>query len=335
MPVMPISTQKFYCCRCGTAYSRQSGYFSVSHSPAFRGTGYIPICNDCADKIFDSYCELYGDQRKAMRRICMILDLYWSDAIYDMVEKQAGMRSKVRTYIGKANIVRYIDKNFDDTIKEEEEAAAGSSINRAIGVSAGADEPEEEINISEDVILFWGPGYPPEMYLELEGRRAYWISRFPSNYEFDIGEEALIRQICNIEIDINHDRAAGKSIDKNVNTLNTLLGSLNLKPAQQKKEDVDTELERMPLGVGIQKWEFSRPLPETPKSLSDVSGAIKNITTWYLGHACKMVGLKNSYTKLYEDAMNDLRVKAPEYDEEDDDTLLADIFGGAKKNGGD
>ena len=101
---------------------------------------------------------------------------------------------------------------------------------------------------------------------------------------------------------------------------------MNLKPAQ-KKEDADLELEKMPLGVGIQKWEYSRPLPETPKEKRDIRGTIRNITTWYLGHVCKMVGVKNSYCKMYEDSMDELRVKHPEYDEEDDDTLLSDIFG--------
>ena len=61
--------------------------------------------------------------------------------------------------------------------------------------------------------------------------------------------------------------------------------------------------------------------------------AIKNITTWYLGHACKMVGLRNSYCKMYEDAMDELRVKHPEYDEEDDDSLLNDIFGSPQSSG--
>ena len=36
----PQSNQKFICCRCGTAFSRQKGYFPVSHSPMYRGTGY-------------------------------------------------------------------------------------------------------------------------------------------------------------------------------------------------------------------------------------------------------------------------------------------------------
>ena len=46
-----------------------------------------------------------------------------------------------------------------------------------------------------------------------------------------------------------------------------------------------------------------------------------------------MVGLRNSYCKMYEDAMDELRVKHPEYDEEDDDSLLNDIFGSAQSSG--
>lgn len=327
---MPVSTQKFYCFRCGTAYSRQKGYFPVSHSPMYRGTGFLPFCNDCLDKLYDYYKDELGSDREAMRRICMKIDLYWCDAIFDMVERTAGINSKVRSYIGKTNIIRYIDKTYDDTIADEANNPKEISLpENTDGQPGYIQEVEEEIiDVPEDVILFWGPGYTPKMYLELEDRKRYWTSRYPAGYNFDIGEEALIRQICNLEIDINHDRAAGKSIDKNVNTLNTILGSANLKPAQ-KKDESDTDLEKMPLGVGIQKWEYYRPLPETYKDNIDVRGTIKNVTTWFLGHACKMVGLKNSYTQMYEDAMEELRVKAPELDDEDDDSVLTDIFGGS------
>lgn len=331
----PISNQKFFCSRCGMAFSRQKGYFPVSHSPMYRGTGYLPICNDCIDTLFDEYRVSLGGEREAMRRICMKLDLYWHDNIYDMVERTAGTSSRVRNYIGKTNIVRYIDKSFDDTILEEERSgqaapAAGDVVQPGYLMEECAEE--EQIDIPEDVALFWGPGYTPKMYLELEDRRRFWMSRFPDNYSFDIGEEAIIRQICNLEIDINHDRAAGKSIDKNVNTLNTLLGSANLKPTQ-KKEEADADLEKMPLGVGIHKWEYYRPLPDTRAELRDTRGTIRNVTTWFLGHACKMVGLKNSYSRMYEEAMEELRVKVPELDDEDDDSVLTDLFGGSSAGG--
>ena len=332
-----IGSPKFYCCSCGTAFSRQKGYFPVSHSPMYRGTGYLPFCAECMDNLFDTYKQELGSDRKAMRRICMKIDLYWNDIIYDMVERTAGVNSRVRNYIGKTNIVRFIDKSFDDTILEESaiEKKTTLQVDNISSVCLLENEELEEIlEIPEEVMLFWGPGYTPKMYFELEERRIFWISKYPKGYNFDIGEEALLRQLCSLEIDINHDRAAGKSTDKNINTLNTLLGSSNLKPTQKKNEEADADLENMPLGVGIQKWEYNRPLPETQENMKDIRGTIKNITTWYLGHVCKMVGLKNSYCKMYEDEMDGLRVNHQEFEDDDDDTLLSELFGGTGSDGG-
>ena len=323
---LPRSTQKFICCRCGTAFSRQKGYFPVSHSPMYRGTGYLPMCNDCVEDVYEQYRDSLTNDREAMRRICMKLDLYWNDSIYDMVERTAGVQSRVRNYIGKTNLVKYIDKTFDDTLFEEatkNTSKHSDSFEFNEQMVADSSELEEDISsIEQSVIDFWGVGYTPSFYSELERRYRDWTGNSPVS---EPSERSLYRQICILETTIARDSAQGKAIDKNVNALNTLLGSMNLKPTQ-RKEDTDADLERMPLGVGIQKWEYSRPLPETPKEKKDVRNTIRNITTWYLGHVCKMVGLRNSYCKMYDDAMNNLRVNHPEYDEEDDDTLLSDIF---------
>lgn len=50
-----VSNHKYYCCRCGTAYSRQKGYFPVSHSPMYRGSGYLPICSNCIEELYEQY----------------------------------------------------------------------------------------------------------------------------------------------------------------------------------------------------------------------------------------------------------------------------------------
>lgn len=342
-----LPSPKFYCCRCGRSYSRLNGSFPVSHSPMYRGTGYLPICSECVDDLYEGYKKELGNDRDAMRRICMKLDLYWNDSIYAMVERVSGVQSRVRTYIGKTNLLKYIDKTFDDTILEEEAASKDEFTKRVDDAVSeklkcieygsaqelsrncensydGGDEQTENSRkeIKQEDIEFWGPGYDFDFYGDLNRRWAGWTQ---GSDVTDPSERSLYKQICLLEATITRDSAQGKAIDKNVNALNTLLGSMNLKPAQ-KKDDADGELDKMTLGVGIQKWEFSRPLPETPKNMVDIRGTIKNITTWYLGHACKMVGLRNSYCKMYEDAMDRLRVSHPEYDEEDDDSILNDLF---------
>lgn len=325
--ITPPSNQKFICCRCGTAYGRQKGYFPVSHSPMYRGSGYLPICNDCIETVYEQYRSKLADDREAMRRICMKLDLYWNDHIYEMVERTVGVNSRIRNYIGKTNLIKYIDKTFDDTLLEEavqntEQHSDSFMFNDTTLSNALSNDEYDLSSIEQSVIEFWGVGYSPDFYTELERRYNDWTDGTPVS---DPSERALYRQICLLETTIARDSAKGKAIDKNVNALNSLLGSMNLKPAQ-RKDEADTELDRMPLGVGIQTWEFQRPLPDTPDELKDRSHIVKEITTWFLGHACKMVGLKNSYCKMYETAMDELRVKRPEFADEDDDTMLSDIF---------
>ena len=314
----PIFATRFYCSRCGTSYSRQKGFFPVSHSPMYRGSGYFSICSACVDEMYEDYRRKLGSDRAAMKRMCMKLDLYWNEKIYEMAERAAGVNSRVRSYISKTNIIRYIDKTYDDTIAEEDQAARdGQPIDIPLSPPAAKEARYEAIEVPQEIKDFWGPGYSPEMYLELDERYKYWMSKYQGGKP-DIGEEAIIRQICNLEIDINHARATGQPIDRSVNALNTLLGSANLKPTQ-KKDNSDGDLENTPFGMLIRKWEDTRPIPEPDPELQDVDGLRKYITIWFLGHLCKMLNIKNSYCKMYEDEMERLRVSAPKFDDEEDD----------------
>lgn len=42
-----------------------------------------------------------------------------------------------------------------------------------------------------------------------------------------------------------------------------------------------------------------------------------------------MLGIKNTYCRLYEEEIAKMRVDRPEYEDEDDETLFNDIFGGS------
>ena len=175
---------------------------------------------------------------------------------------------------------------------------------------------EYDIEVPEEVVVFWGPGYTPSMYMELEQRRAYWMSKYPDDTVLDIGEEAIIRQICNLEVDINRDRVRGKSVEKSINALNNLLGSANLKPMQKK----ETEELYIPFGVEIAKWEMEEPIIDPDPEFEDVDGIKKKVTAWFLGHLCKMCGIKNSYVKEYEDEMAQYTIERPTYEEDESDT---------------
>lgn len=328
-----VGSSNVVCCKCGHSYGRRKGYFPVSYSTLYKGIGYIPYCKDCIDVMYNKYLSICGDAKDAVRQVCRKLDLYWSDSVYEFVERKNTTRSMMTGYIARVNTVTYAGKCYDDTL-ESEGTLWGWTENNSVSLKQtettipdiSKSDNDDLSQIPQEVINFWGSGYTASMYTELEQRYAYWLENLPKDLDFDVGTTAIIRQICSLELDINRDRAAGKPVDKNVNALNSLLGSANLKPSQQRTEDIDATLTNTPLGVWLYRYENKRPLPEIDEELKDVNGIIRYILIWVRGHLAKMMGLKNSYSKMYEDEMARLRVEKPEYDEDDDEEFLNKVF---------
>jgi len=247
--------------------------------------------------------------------------------MFDSVEKTNTTHSMMTSYISKINGLKYAGKCYDDTLREE----GGLWIDGVVYTNAGtqvADETVEHkltVDIDPKVIEFWGTGFSSDFYSELDRRYKGWTDGISSS---DTGERAIYQQICILEATINRDSAAGKPIDKHVNALNSLLGSANLKPQQKKRDEANSGFDNTPFGVWIRRWEEPRPIPETDPELQDGNKIVKYILTWFSGHIGKMLGIKNLRSKLYEDEIERYRVEMPEYEDEDDDVLLNNIFGG-------
>lgn len=322
-----LSSDKAICYKCGTQYGRLKGNFPVNYSALYKGVGYIPICKSCIDKMYDGYLAGCNDPKRAVRQMCRKLDLYWSESVYDVVSRKSTTRTMMTQYIAKINSITYAGKSYDDTLSEEGTLWNFTNVAPEIEEAEPADDdiPEEVGNIPEDVVTFWGKGYSGEMYDILEEKFAYYKKNLPPNTKIDIGVERLLRQVCIMEAKVDKDSAAGRSVEKTVETYAKLLGDLNLKPAQQKDDSVSS-VENTPFGVWIRRWENQRPIPEPDPELKDADGIVKYVLTWFYGHLAKMFGIKNAHSRLYDEEVERLRVDHPEYEDEDDDDFLYDIF---------
>lgn len=333
MPI-EVSSDKVICFRCGKAFSRRRSFFPVSYAILYKGVGYLPFCRDCIETMYNTYLSQCNNAKDAVHQMCRKLDVFWSESLFDSVFRQNTTRTVMSQYLAKLSTVSYAGKSYDDTLASEgtlwlfsssAPTLTPESQPLVLETDEDADTDSDE-PVSEEVVAFWGPGYTPNMYRGLEQRRSYWMSRFPQGADMDIGTEALIRQICSLELDINRDRAAGKAVDKSVTALNTLLGSANLKPKQ--KDDAAAGLVEIPLGVWLHRYENERPLPEIDDDMKDVNKIQKYVFTW-LGHVCKMLGKKNGFSRLYEQEVQRLRVERPEFVDEDDEEMIMDVLDGS------
>lgn len=194
-------------------------------------------------------------------------------------------------------------------------------------------EDEDVQAPTKEMIRFWGTGFTPDLYCKLQRRYETWTA---NKGELDQTQEALYRNVCILEETINRNMMAGKPIEASTKALNETLGALNEKPVQKDQKDAgDVAFDSHPFGVGIKMCENTRPIPEPDPMFQDVDGVVKYITTWFLGHLCKMLGIRNSYCKLYEQEMERLRIERPEFESEDTETLFNDIFTDDISPGGD
>lgn len=319
------------CHRCGTGFSKRAGSFPASYAEINRGVGFLPVCRQCLSDLYAKYLGETGDSKLAVRHICRKFDIYWSESLFLSSEKKSVANTVISEYIRRVCNVAYAGKSYDDTLKEEGrfEAQQGdvSYLGKQAIEEAVCQTNSAECNTTEDdkppvpdsIKSFWGAGYSDDMYLILQKRYDQWVERLGGDtfVNGDTGTEALLRQICGLEIDINRERDAGRPADKYVTVLNNLLGSAKLKPVQ--KEDDNSAFECTPFGLWIDRWEHKRPIPET--KCKDDGGLKKYITVWFYGHLCKMLGIKNHYCKLYEEEMEKWRVQVPEFDGTDDEFL--------------
>lgn len=273
--VIELSSSTSVCRRCGIAYGKLKGFFPVSYAALYKGSGYLPYCKQCIDDMYVGYLKECGNPKDATRQMCRKLDLYWSEKVFEQTMIKNTSRTVFSTYMTKINTIAYSGRSYDDTLIEED--SMWSWVTEDAKVEGDKDDHNDDKTLEPDegVVAFWGPGYTPEMYAELEQRLQYYRSKMPEGSSQDMNTEMLLRQIAMIEIDINKARADGRPVDKMTNSLSSLLNALQ-KP---KKDEVDSAAVNTPFGVWIKRWEDQRPIPEIDEDLKDIDG-IKKIYSY-------------------------------------------------------
>lgn len=341
-PLHAITKTTCFC--CGELVDDKN-FYSV-HSPFYENKKKSPICKTCIGKLFDYYVKIYKKQgimqadEFAIRRICMTLDVYFSQDCVNKAritmqradrktskEQNAADRKLINFYMKLNNLSQNKSKDYENTIEEEwreiSEQHKVSTIIKNI-----VEEKDEKI---KKAIQFFGDGFLDEDYIFLQDQYDDWTSRHECQTK---AQEEIFKDICFNRLQNIKALREGKDTKNIASSFQQMLDSGKLKPKQNKG---DTISESQTFGTLIDKWENTRPLPEIDKELNDVDCIGKNFDAFIRGHTCKMVGLENAYSHLYESELRKYTVNRPEYNDENDEEIVFDaIFGaGVKDEEGD
>ena len=304
----------FRCTRCGFTTVSDVNKFPTVYSSLYKCNDYkLPICKNCIDDLYNNvYYPKYLDQNKAVRRICMIYDIYYDEELVKMSAIGARPSHLMTFYLQKTQLQQYANKTYDNTLDIEAEQE-GNIVNYT-DLADG--------DIPEDTIKFWGFGFSKEDYEYLDERYATWSACYDINTE---SMSTIFRNICMIELQILKGVQGDGKVEQLYNQLNNFMNSAGIQPKQSSDNAAS---DSMVFGVLIKKWEDNEPVPDPLPEWRDVDGIRRYITVYFLGHLCKMFGIKNAWSELYEEEIAKYTVNKPQITEENiNQVSYEDIFG--------
>lgn len=321
---------KLQCLCCGKEYDSESFY--ISNSIQFKAIKKLPYCIDCLDNIYNDYKNEYikleydNPEKKAVQRVCMAFDLYYSDKIYDSAVRYYSKKSHqsknslnfISFYFQQLKLAQYKNKNYNSTVANQHQEA------KEIECLSMVDDNNNDIKneLITKAKKFFGSGFDDNDYLFLQEQYEDWTTRHECQTK---SQEEMFKQICFTQLELLKATRA-KMDTKDLQA--TFLKQLEASKLQPKQNKNNTLSESQTFGTLIDKLENTRPVADIDEDLQDVDNIGLLLDVFFRGHLAKFMGLKNGLSKIYDKYMKKYTVEKPEYqDEEDTEALFDSIFG--------
>ena len=320
---------KRICFYCGKEYVDTNFY--KSYSNFYSNIGKVPYCKQCIEKFYQQYFDRYTNEgcltpeRNAVKRLCMIFDIYFNEKAYSDAVNNAQKRniniSPMGAYMKMIQLQQHQDKSYDNTLADEEkEKFIANASNVAL----------TNTTVEQETRDFFGNGFTDEDYNFLKREYSDWTARHECNTK---AQEEVFKRICFKQLEILKATRKGEETKNLDATFQNLLDTAKLQPKQNSGEATS---DNQTFGTLIDKWENERPLPEIDEELKDVDKIGLYINIFFKGHLAKMMGLKNGLSGLYNKFMKKYTVEKPEYDNDENSEALFDaIFGNSSLDSND
>lgn len=307
----PVDERLYQCSVCGVEYTNQAKNFPVSYSPFYKGNnGRLNVCWTCFETAFHQYYTILGSVYDAIKRMCMHFDYYFDEGVADRIRNNTESGPVIGTYIRNLCLTVNYGKNYDDYLAEHPADGITSEIAMKIAQEEGSQFTEKDVER-------WGYGFQEDDYKFLNSELADWKSRCVVSGK---SQETIVQELCVLSLQ-KHKRLIAEDHDgyrKYVDLYTKALKEANLSPRQEEAAD---KLQEIPLGKMIERFEKEEPIPEPRPEWRDVDGIMHVVLVYFLGHLCKMLGLKNRYAASYEEEMAKWTVTVDELHGADSETV--------------
>ena len=310
-----IEQDLILCPCCGEFVTRENFYTDKRYA-----IGLFPQCKKCVLAEVEqrkNKNDKPNETKESVKRMLQKMDLPYIDSLYESLQtdvaNEINEKNKKSPFLAYLPPIKSLPNWKGKTYKDSE---------FELGVITEEEETKQNAKTIKNGKKRFGLGLSNEDYMFLENEYQDWITRYECSTKT---QEEIFERLSFKKWEINKATKSGQNTKDLDKTYQELMTTANIAPRQTT---MDAMSDAQTFGTLIQKYEETRPLPDIDPELEDIDKIGLYIDTFYRGHACKMLNIKNSFSHLYEKVMKKYTVTPPEYDDESDSEILFEkIFG--------
>lgn len=225
---------KLVCKMCGEPKALSTHYYK-SDRPDYAETGYCDVCKSCIKDMMVNPETGMVDKMRFKLEVCKLLDIPFIP--YEFTGLMQNPKVTTSNFFGEYRKKltlnsQYKGLHYDDSARFE---------NDEEGLLREKNAPPPD-QVTSEMIEFWGRGFPPEYYLDVQKRYDSFME-FEDEDKLDYKKQSDYKMLCHYErkqIELIQSKDAKPSDLKAISDIISKLSEdLNIK-AIQKKQDENT-----------------------------------------------------------------------------------------------
>lgn len=267
-----VASDEGYCRTCQKIMA--IGNFYEATNTRLDKNGYMSVCKECCNNLFNEYYRIYNNLEIALQLTCQDLDVRLSKEAIKQVQSQ------LENAMAKGKKSEKIFGIYKSKLGSTGKNNTGMESFRYKDSDCLIDDKEisNNIDIDDDLLLFWGKGFQDiDDYIFLETELSNWKQTHRCDNQAEI---TLLREICIKILEIRKARENKDDTGKLQKELQDLMKTASVDPAKANAASAGKSHEAF--GSWVKEIEQFRPAEwfEQQEKYKDMDGLIPYIKNY-------------------------------------------------------
>ena len=223
-------TDKVYCRMCAD-YKSSTNFYEATN-PMIDKNNLMSVCKDHCNKIFDDYFAIHNNLEIAMQLTCEDLDVRYSKEALNQAKSH--MESLMAKGKNANTVFGYYKSKLSSTNKSSTKMDLfrykdSDIFDNKRTIDSTYEYQDDEEQIDEDLVLFWGRGFDIDDVIFLESELSNWKQTHKCDNQAEI---TLLKEICIKILDIRKTREKKENVGVLQKELQDLFKTCSVDPAK-------------------------------------------------------------------------------------------------------